>query len=179
MADWNVAYNWMMDSEDAPRACQAVPDACPNGFAGPCYAICGINSAVFPKEYAEIAAQQQDDREPLVQQFYQNHFWNQWYEQLESDDVAKRVFDFAVNGGSGASVRCLQIAINSLASPGTAPITEDGGWGPQTLAAANAKDSTVLTAAFTGRRIAYYEGIAATNPAKACYLNAWVARAQR
>ena len=178
MADWNIAYNWMMDFEDAPRACKQVGDACPTGVEGPCYAISGINSAVWPGEFAAIAALDQGDRSPLVQQFYQNHFWNEWYAQVDSDDLCKRVFDFAVNGGSGTSVRCLQQAVNSLPSASD-PIGEDGGWGPKTVGAVNAADPVALVQAFQAKRIAYYQGVVARSPGKAQYLNQWIARAQK
>jgi hypothetical protein len=36
MADWNTAYNWMMDNEDSTRAFAQVSDPCPAGVAGPC-----------------------------------------------------------------------------------------------------------------------------------------------
>jgi lysozyme family protein len=179
MADWNTAYNWMMDFEDAPRACKQVGDACPTGVAGPCFAISGVNSAVWPAEFAAIAALPQAERSPLVQQFYQNHFWNKWYAQVNSDDLCKRVFDFAVNGGSGASVRCMQQAVNSLAAPGAATIDEDGGWGPNTLGAVNAADPDALVQAFQDKRIAYYQSVVANSPGKAQYLNQWIDRAQK
>ena len=119
MADWNTAYNWMMDFEDAPRACAQVPDAAPSGVAGPCYAISGINSGAWPAEFAAIAALAPGAAraagpavlsEPLLE--YTG------IAQMVSDEVCKRVFDFAVNGGSGTSVRCLQQAVNSLLSGG-------------------------------------------------------------
>ena len=112
MADWNIAYNWMMDNEDALRTCEQVPDAPPGAFA-----IGGINSVTWPEAFAAVVALAQEKREPFVRQFHENHFWNMWHEQLESDEVSKRVFDFAVNGGSGSSVRCLQQALNHLSSP--------------------------------------------------------------
>lgn len=171
MADWITAYDWMMDFEDATRACAEVPDAPPGAFA-----ISGINSASWPAECAAIAAVDQADREPLVQQFYQNHFWNKWFAQLVSDEVCKRVFDFAVNGGSGTAVRCLQQAVNSLSA---AAIAADGGWGPITLGAVNAADPAALVSAFQAQRVAYYQDIAASNPGLAQYLPAWTVRAQK
>ena len=179
MADWNTACNWMMDFEDPSRACALVPDPCPGGVAGPCYAIGGINSGAWPAEFAPIAALAPEQREPLVQQFYQNHFWNTWFAQVVSDEVCKRVFDFAVNGGSGVSVRCLQQAANSLLAAGEAPIAEDGGWGPMTLGAVNAADPVALQAAFQAERVAYYRAIVAADPSKAIYLAAWTARANK
>lgn len=184
MADWNTAYNFMMDNEDGPRACAQIPDAPEQhdpvtGERIGAFAISGVNSAAWPAEFAAIAALPQDQREPLVQQFYQDHVWNQWFAQIVSDDVCKRVFDFAVNAGGAKAVRCLQQAVNSLAAPGATLLTVDGGWGPMTLAAANAADPVALTSAFQTQRVADYQAIAAANPSLAKYLPAWTARAQK
>ena len=177
MADWDTAYNWMMDNEDCPRACKQVPDAGPGGD-GPCYAISGINSAAWPTQFAEIAAIPQDQRATSVQQFYHDYFWNHWFAQIASDDVCKRVFDFAVNGSSHQAVQCLQQAINSL-DGGATPLAVDGGWGPLTLAAVNAADPNRLVGAFKAQRLAYYRAIATAHPDKAEYLTAWTARAEK
>jgi hypothetical protein len=76
MADWNTAYNWMMDFEDSNRACSRVPDLAPTNVSGPCYAISGINSGLYPTQFACIATVAQTERPPLVQQFYHDNFWN-------------------------------------------------------------------------------------------------------
>ena len=178
MADWNTAFNWMMDNEDSARACRQVPDSTPAGCEGPCFAISGINSGSFPSQFAAIAAIPQDERTSAVQQFYHDHFWNNWFEQVASDDVCKRVFDFAVNGGTGQAVKCLQEAVNSL-DTGNAPIAEDGGWGPNTLAAVNAADPDALVATFKAHRVAHYQAIANAKPADAQYLAGWTARANK
>jgi len=177
MANWNISYNWMMDNEDPKRACARVSDACPSGVAGPCFAIGGINSAVWPEEFAAIAAADQANREPLVQRFYQNHFWNNGYAQVNSDDVCKRVFDFAVNAGSSTAVRCLQQAVNSIYSGD--PLVLDGEWGPKTVTATNSCNPATLIAAFQQLRVAYYEEVVAANPTKKKYLAAWIARARK
>jgi lysozyme family protein len=184
MADWNTVYNWMMDSEDRARACAAVPDPCPKGVAGPCYAISGVNSGAWPQEYAAIAAVDQSQREPLVQEFYQRHFWNQYYAAIDSDELCKRVFDFAVNAGTGPAIKCLQTAVNSVAAPGTAPLTVDGGLGPKTVAAANAatpdaNGETAVVTAFKNARVAFYQGLAAADASKQKYLAGWTARAMK
>ena len=179
MADWNTAYNWMMDFEDAPRACAQVRDACPSGVADPCFSISGINSGAWPAEFATIAALPQAQRGPLVQQFYEKHFWNKWYAQVAADEVCKRVFDFAVNGGSGTSVRCLQQAVNSLLAAGATPIAEDGGWGPMTVGSVNTSDPVALQAAFQAKRVEHYRAIVAADPSKPQYLAAWTARASK
>jgi lysozyme family protein len=177
MANWNISHNWMMDNEDPQRACAQVSDANPGGVAGPCFAISGINSGAWPAEFAAIAAADHASREPLVQRFYQDHFWNYWLAQLNSDELCKRVFDFAVNGGSSTSVRCLQQAVNSFTLNN--PLVVDGEWGPKTVAATNACNPLTLVAAFQQQRVAYYQAIVADNPSKAKYLAAWIARAQK
>jgi len=155
-------------------ACEQAPDAAPAGVNGPCYAISGINSGAWPAEYAAISALPQPSRVPAVQAFYEEHFWNDWLVQLDSDDLAKRVFDFAVNGGAGTAVMTMQRAVNSLGGS----LTVDGGWGPLTVAAANAADQEALVQAFIAARAAHYRAIAAANPADAKFLRQWLARAE-
>jgi lysozyme family protein len=180
MADWNTAYNFMMDNEDLKRAYAIVPDA-PEQLDPVtkerigAFAIAGINSAAFPGEYACIAATAQQYRAKLVERFYRTHFWNQWFDQLASDDIAKRVFDMAVNGGAGTAVRLLQCAILDLS--GIDGI--DGQWGPMTVTRANWLDADKLVSAFQRRRVARYREIVAKNPADARYLPQWIARAER
>jgi hypothetical protein len=179
MADWIVAYNWMMDFEDPKRACAQIPDAAPAGCVGPCHAISGINSGAWPAQFQVIANTPQNQRSPLVRQFYQQHFWNNWFAQIASDELCKRVFDFAVNGGTGQAVLCLQQALNSLHTNGAAPLKEDGGWGPMTLATVNDADADALLTAFKAQRTAHYGAIAAAHPADAQYLPEWLARARK
>src|ERR1017187_6876862 len=107
MANWDVAYNWLLDSEDPQRAYNIVSDAPPGAFA-----ISGINSTAFPQDFDAISKLMISERGPAVEWFYLKNFWNQWYMQLTSDEVAKRVFDFGVNAGEKTSVRCLQQAVN-------------------------------------------------------------------
>ena len=184
MANFETAYAWAQNSEDPANAHEIVLDPCPKGCALPhCYAISGINSGAWPAEYAAIAALPQDQRGPAVEAFYRAHFWNQWYEQLASDEVAKRVYDMAVNGGSGAAVEILQRAINQIAlkmaAPGSYLLIIDGGWGPHTVASANALDPAGLIPAFCAERVLHYQAIAAANPDKEKYLAIWTARALR
>jgi len=175
MANFLTAFQWMIQNEDSQQACTIVPDATPAGATGPCYAISGINSGSWPSEYASIAALPQGSRLPAVRDFYQAHFWNNWFAQLVSDDLAQRVFDFSVNGGAGAAVQTLQKAVNALGGS----VKVDGGWGPLTLAAVNAADQTALLQAFIAARVAHYKAIVAANPSDGQFLSAWIARAQR
>jgi uncharacterized protein YdbL (DUF1318 family) len=173
MADFEIAFRWTMQFEDALLRCQQVPDTAPAGVAGPCFAISGINSGAWPAQFARIAALPQKDRPGAVEGFYRAQFWNQWLAQLAADDVAKRVFDFSVNAGTGTAVKTLQQAVNALGGS----LKVDGRWGALTLAAANAAEPGALVAAFTRARAAHYQAIAAANPASAAYVRSWLARA--
>ena len=168
MADFQTCYDWMMDNEDARRAYVRVPDAPPGAFA-----ISGINSAAFPSDFAAIEAIPQAQRGPSIKRFYEVHFWNNWFSQLLSDDLAKRVFDAAVNMGAGTAIRLLQTAANALGGA----LTVDGGWGTLTLTAANSANPAALIAAFIEAREDHYREIVRNNPADEKYLEEWLARA--
>ena len=172
MASWKVSFDWMMESEDPARAYKVVPDAPPGAFA-----ISGVNSAKWPQEFDFISKLMISERGVAVQAFYYKNFWNGYFAQLVSDDVAKRVFDMAVNGGAGTAVKLLQRAVNSFTLSDL--LVVDGGWGPKTVAAANACSPLTLIEAFQQQRIAYYEAVVAANPADAKYLNGWLARARK
>ena len=162
MADFLVSYNWAMDNEDRGRQYKMVPDAPPGA-----YAISGINSFAYPTQFAAINVIPQTQRGPAVQNFYQTQFWNTRFAQLLSDDIAKRVFDSAVNMGPGTAVKVLQTAINQIV---TTPIAVDGGWGPNTVAAANGCVAVALVSQFQQARLAHYQAIVAANPADLKYL---------
>ena len=168
MASFEIAYEWMMNSEDARRAYARVSDSPPGAFA-----ISGINSAAFPSDFAAIEAIPQSQRGPSIKRFYQLHFWNNWFSQLLSDDLAKRVFDAAVNMGAGTAIRLLQTAANALGGA----LTADGGWGTLTLTAANSANPAALIAAFIEAREDHYREIVRNNPADEKYLEEWLARA--
>ena len=154
MSSFQIAYSWMMDNEDAGRKYATVPDT--GGMA-----ISGINSAAYPSQFAAIKALPQAMRATAVASFYQDEFWNQWYAQLVSDEVAKRVFDAAVNMGPGTACKLLQEVIGAEV---------DGAWGPNTVAKANACDPDSLVTAFKQQRLGHYEAIVASNPDDEKYL---------
>lgn len=175
MANFPIAFPWIMQFEDPKMEYAQNPDAPPGAFA-----ISGINSAAFPNDFASIAAIPQEDRGPSVQAFYRKNFWNTFYDQLVSDEVAKRVLDMAVNSGAHTSVKLLQIAVDSLYASGTKPVLEeDGQWGPQTVAQTNTCSDSSLVPAFQQARVSHYRDIVVKNPSLVKYLNGWIARAQK
>jgi len=129
----------------------------------------GINSHVFPKEYARIEALPLSERPAAVANFYRTNFWGKWLAQITLDDVAKRVFDAGVNMGTGTAVELVQRAVGVL---------DDGDWGPQTLSAVNYAGA-LLVPEFKNVRCQHYRDIVAHDPTKAKYLKGWLARAAK
>jgi len=164
VASFDVCLSWVLDSEDRNRTWASNPDLPPGARA-----IAGVNSHVFPSEYAAIAAKLQAERGPAVYSFYRTHFWNGWYGQLTSTEVAKRVLDSAVNQGPGTAVKLLQEAIANLSGI----IAVDGLWGVLTVQRANLLDADRLVEAFKTVRIAAYKAIGGPD------LKDWLARAAR
>jgi lysozyme family protein len=170
MSSFDIAFAWTMNFEDPKHEYATVPDEPPGAFA-----IAGVNSAAWPKDFATINALGQDYRPAAVAQFYREEFWNQWLEQIESDEVAKRVFDAGVNMGSGTATTILQKAI--LQCDPDAAFDIDGVFGPHTLMRVNIEPPEKLATAFCAQRVQHYQAIVAANPALQEYLAGWLARA--
>ena len=163
MANFATALAWTIENWEDPNHEYAItPDAPPGA-----HVCAGVNSAAFPTAYTLSADAKQDERAPLVANFYRNAFWNQWLEQLTSDDLAKRVFDAAVNTGSVTANRILQKA---------AGCPQDGFPGAVTLNAVNRAGDT-LVLAFQNARADHYRAIVAAQPQDAKYLAGWLTRA--
>jgi len=183
MANFLTCFNWTMGSEDAGRKYATVADPVrvldtdtPEVAAlkRNAQSISGINSYSWPKEFAFINSLPLDQRAVPVQAFYYANFWNHWYAQLTSNDVAKRVFDMAVNGGPGTAVKLLQKAVND--QRGEIWLETDGIWGPLTISEVNDCDPTDLVPVFQQCRIAYYKAIPNASPQ---LLAEWIARAEK
>lgn len=161
MANFNLCLAWTLKFEDPKGEYEKIPDV--GGFA-----IAGVNSFSFPSEFADIVAVSPKFRPPLVESFYQKHFWNKWLEQIDSDESAKRIFDAGVNMGAGTAARLAQEA---------AGCDIDGAWGPNTVTAINAEGEAIVQV-FKEVRSAHYEEIVAKNPDRGKFLNGWLARAR-
>lgn len=91
------------------------------------------------------------------------------YEAIDNEEIAKRVFDFAVNAGQSVSVKRLQMALNVW----NHALDVDGKMGPKTLLAVNVvSNPDALLKAFTHFRASFYESL---NREK--YIRGWLLRA--
>lgn len=118
----------------------------------------------FPANLDKDAELQQD-----VSNFYRTVFWDPLKgDQMNNQEVANSIFDFAVNAGLSTSASLAQMVIGAKA---------DGVIGPQTIASLNAFDPEHFLAAFTVAKIARYVTIVKKRPTSRKYFYGWVCRA--
>jgi len=175
MGVWSTAFEWMMDNEDPKRKYATKPDP-PDQYGKDdhgnvirigAYAISGINSANFPAQFERISDIPQAQRAQPVEDFYHLMFWNKWYAQIVSDEVAKRAFDCAVLDGQRTAVYILQRAVNDL---GGVQLDDDGDWGPVTVEAVNNQNPASLVNSLKAQWLEHAKAVVIKNPARAKYL---------
>jgi len=98
-----------------------------------------------------------------VSDFYRAEFWK--FDDITNQELANKLMDQAVNRGLGSAVKLLQHVLG---------LTEDGVFGPQTLAAANAAVNLTskLRVASVLRRFQRIK----QDPSQAKFLESWVVR---
>jgi hypothetical protein len=94
---------------------------------------------------------------PLVEDFYRRNFWAPSRDGITSQAVANWLFDKSVNMGIQQAVKLLQRA---------AGVTDDGQFGPGTLAAVNGQDGAALVKACHDQALAFYRMLHAKDPVK-------------
>ena len=104
-----------------------------------------------------------------VAPMYKIKYWNPSYCAVLPKGLDYVVFDFAVNAGTGRSVKTLQPAIGCVA---------DGVIGPRTMAAINDANPKDLIAKFSDARADFYQGIVARKPDQARFIKGWLNRVE-
>jgi lysozyme family protein len=104
-----------------------------------------------------------------VGKLYKQRYWNSAYCEVLPKGLDYVVFDFAVNAGTGRSVKTLQSAIGVVA---------DGVIGPRTMAAINGANAKDLVAKFSDARTDFYQGIVARKPDQARFIRGWLNRVE-
>lgn len=106
--------------------------------------------------------------EDEAKDIYESEYWSKLnLDHLNSQDVANKVFDLAVNMGVVTAARFLQAACG---------VTEDGIVGSLTIGRANAMDPVALLGSIRARAANRYREIAAANPTVSADLPGWLAR---
>lgn len=105
--------------------------------------------------------------------FYKAHWWDRHRYGDFSLTIATKVFDLAVNMGSGQAHKCVQRASRACGRP----LADDGILGPRTRAALADLDPKPLRAALCSEAAGFYRGLVTARPVSAKYLNGWLNRA--
>ena len=100
---------------------------------------------------------------------YKLKYWNPSYCEVLPKGLDYVVFDFAVNAGTGRSVKTLQQAIGCVA---------DGVIGPKTMATINDANPKDLITKFSDARADFYQGIVARKPDQARFIKGWLNRVE-
>lgn len=111
-----------------------------------------------------------------VVKFYKDNFWEAiQLNKIESQKVATKVMDMAVNMGSYRAITLLQEALDTCGIS----VNEDGKMGPVTYMAVNKCDENTLVQALIDKSKAFYLRIVEKKPSQKKFLNNWLSRASK
>lgn len=105
---------------------------------------------------------------------YRAEWWDRYGYGRLADDVAFKLFDYAVNMGAAQAHKVAQRAARAV-SPDR--LIEDGVLGKRTIAALNGANHLGLTAALRSEAAGFYRSLVARNPALARFEGGWLNRA--
>lgn len=128
----------------------------------------GISQKAYPNLDIESLTLDQ------AKEIYENDYWNNMYSRIESQSVANKVFDMAVNMGHSRAHKIMQIACIRCDK---GPLTVDGYFGEKTLVAVNSSPETNLLMAIRDQAGAFYRELASDKPSNMQFLKGWLARA--
>lgn len=100
--------------------------------------------------------------------YYVEHFWKQFYSQIESQDITNKLFDMGFLFGVGTATIFLQTCLSIE--------PRDGIVGPHTLEAINAAEPVSLLTAFKSILVTHALGIGAKDETQRQFVKGWLAR---
>lgn len=107
----------------------------------------------------------------LVRDFYKSNFWDKVRgDDIDQQSIARSLFDFAVNAGTGTAIKLAQIVVG---------VTPDGAIGPKTLDALNKFDAEKFVIAYALAKIARYRDIVTRDRGQQKFLLGWINRTLR
>lgn len=123
---------------------------------------------VDPSFYTTDAASALD----IAKGIYRGFYWKQiWGDQIGDDQPASVLYDFAVNSGAKKAIKHLQALLGFDES------SQDGVFGPITLAKLNEQDPSSFAATMRQDRYDFDKQTAADNPNDEKFLANWERRA--
>jgi lysozyme family protein len=111
-----------------------------------------------------------DDQELQIQikNLYETNYWDKIKgDDIEDQDIAESIFDFAVNAGPITSAKLAQMTVNAKT---------DGHIGPNTLEKINKDDKRAFLAVFALAKIGRYVSICEKKPTSRKYFFGWIRR---
>jgi lysozyme family protein len=130
----------------------------------------GITQATARRHrYLGSMAQMPEDEAIRI---YRNVYWR--FNGINSQRVATKIFDMAVNFGGWRAYKLVQRALR----PGSEAF-QDGKWGPATEAAVNAADEEALLSDLVRECETFYLGLVEQTSSNQKFLKGWLRRAKR
>lgn len=126
----------------------------------------GISKRAHPNENIKALTYQDALR------IYEAQYWNEYYNFIDDERIAFKLFDMGVLSGKTMAVKILQRSIRNLGST----IAVDGNFGPITLTAINIQLSDKLYAEFIKEYTKYYNKITWLRPSNKKFLTGWLRR---
>lgn len=117
------------------------------------------------KPYADVQYLSQ----PEAVEIYHELYWKNAHCDEVPDNVRNIHFDSSVQHGVGTAVRFMQSAAGA---------TQDGYWGPQTLACIKAIDPALLLSRYINLRYRYYGRIVINDRTQLVFMRGWMQRMQ-
>jgi lysozyme family protein len=121
----------------------------------------GISAAVYP----DLDIKNLTEEETIA--LYKESYWKQFYSQIESQEIANKLFDLGVLFGVGTAVGYLQSVLG---------ITQDHAFGPATLQAVNNADPDSLLKAYKTIFVTHALDLGAKNPNMRGDVPDWIRR---
>ena len=100
---------------------------------------------------------------------YRMQYWPALYDEIQSQNVATKLFDTGVNCGVMTAIRIIQRALG---------VTSDGIFGHGTLAVCNQADEDILLERMEAEQKAHYQDLIADNPKLSKFEHGWNKRAE-
>ena len=182
MADYDIAFEYLMDDEDRARSGEVVHD--PTSDDPDAVARFGINSHWFPDAKADgFYEMSQEDALAYVKGFYKYRFFAAIMGYgIAVQDIANKCLDLAVNEGVKEATKIVQRACNAVLTPvaiGKLPVTVDGVPGNETLDAINKCAPELLLPTIKAYACQFYRDIAGRLKWSPGQLRAMLTRANR
>lgn len=116
-------------------------------------------------------------KESEAKDLYYQYFWQpNNYEKLESQLIATKVFDLAVNCGATIANQCLQSAVNLVEHPPMPLLIADGIIGSKSISVINRSHFDAVYVVMKYNAITYYASLIAANIDLASFKRGWLNR---